>query len=110
MRPFFARAAALPASEAAFRERYGTFADTEAVRRFVSALREVAEVGEELGDPDATKRRMAEDGAYLLRSEPPGEVYAALMWLAMQVEHAAHSLGEGTTALRGPLTAGAGRS
>ncbi|HMD99553.1 MAG TPA: hypothetical protein VKM93_19770 [Terriglobia bacterium] len=89
MQPFFARVSRLPADTEAFTLRYGTFLDDRGVQDFVGALRQVNEIAGSLGGPATLKQRIGEDPNYLFAAEPPGEIYAHLVWLASQIANGA---------------------
>lgn len=98
---FFAHASRLPANERAFETRYGTFQEKSGVRQFLSALQEVNEVAQSLGNPASLKERISEDGDYLFKTEPPGVIYHHLLWLATHIANAASTVKKGYADLAG---------
>jgi hypothetical protein len=89
---FFSLVGRVPADKAGFLARYGPFENEISVEGFTGALREVNLAAGELGSPDSLKRRLAADSQYLLRPNPPDEVYASIVWLSMQAGNVARTI------------------
>src|SRR5918992_5667894 len=89
---FFSLVARVPADKAGFLSRYGRFENEISVEEFTGALRDVNVAAGELGSPESLKRRLATDGEYLLRPNPPDEVYAGIVWISMQAGNVAHTI------------------
>jgi len=89
---FFALVGGLPADEPSFVSRYGPFENRVSVEQFTEAVRAVNDIAGKLGGPESLKRRVAADGKYLLRANPPDEVYANIVWVAMQAGNAAKTI------------------
>jgi hypothetical protein len=80
----------LPINQGDFVTKYGTFSDLSKVNNVVTALKNVKALTSEFGDPSTVKSKIATTGgSYLLTSQPPDEIYAHIIWLAMQIQGAA---------------------
>lgn len=89
---FFSLVGRVPADPASFLSRYGPFENEISVEAFTGALRDVNAMAGELGSPDSLKRRLAANSEYVLRPNPPDEVYASIVWLSMQAGNTAHTI------------------
>jgi hypothetical protein len=89
---FFALVGGLPADEESFVSRYGPFENQVSVEQFTGAVRAVNEIAGKLGGSESLKRRVAADGQYLLRPSAPDEVYANIVWVAIQAGSAAKTI------------------
>jgi hypothetical protein len=91
----------LPADDSSFQTRYGQFENQTSVQEFTGAVRAVNDIARKLGGPESTKRRIASDGSYLLGADPPDEVYANIVWVAMLAGNAANAIASAFESLPG---------
>jgi hypothetical protein len=106
---FFSPLSRVPADKAGFVSRYGSFENEASVEKFTAALRDLDQIGKELGGPDSLKRRMAEDSEYLLHPAPPDEVYARIVGVSMRASDTANAISS-TYELLPNMMEGAGES
>ena len=63
----------LPINTGDWDKKYGAFPDKVLVTNALDAMTNVHNLASEFGDPNSLKRRISEDGNYLLTAEPPSE-------------------------------------
>jgi len=78
---------ALPINQGDFGAKYGAFSDRAALTNVVEAMKKVQALTVDFGNPKMIKE--LDDSNYLLKPEPPKEIYAHMIWLAMQLQGAA---------------------
>src|SRR3954447_3850132 len=78
---------ALPINQGDFGAKYGDFSDRAALTNVVDAMKKVQALTTDFGNPKMIKE--LDDSNYLLKPEPPNEIYAHMIWLAMQLQGAA---------------------
>jgi hypothetical protein len=78
---------ALPINQGDFGAKYGDFADLQQLRNVVAAMKKVQGLTTVFGNPKLIKD--TNDSSYLLKEEPPAEIYAHMIWLAMKLQGAA---------------------
>jgi hypothetical protein len=85
----------LPITQNDFGARYGDFSDVHQIQQVVAAMKKVQNLTGDFGSPKTIKDKG--DTGYLLKPEPPNEIYAHMIWLAIQLQGAAstftHTLG-----------------
>lgn len=80
---FFAPLSRMPVDQAGFASRYGPFEDQAAVEQFIAALREINQIGKELGGPD---------NRCVPGPNPPDEVYAGIAWVSLRAGDTANAI------------------
>ena len=80
---------ALPINQGDFGTKYGDFADRKAVEQVVAAMKKVQGLTSVFGNPIEFYSKMRADPDYVLKPDPPAEIYAHIVWLAMQIQGAA---------------------
>jgi hypothetical protein len=80
---------ALPINQGDFGTKYGDFADLNAVKQVVAAMKNVQALTTVFGNPMELESKLKADPDYVLKAEPPAEIYAHIIWLAMQIQGAA---------------------
>jgi hypothetical protein len=78
---------ALPINQGDFGAKYGDFADRNKLQQVVAAMKKVQGLTAIFGNPKQIKDQ--KDSNYLLKDEPPTEIYAHMIWMAMQLQGAA---------------------
>lgn len=78
---------ALPINQGDFGAKYGDFADLQQLQQVVAAMKKVQGLTTVFGNPKLIKD--LNDSNYLLKEEPPTEIYAHMIWLAMKLQGAA---------------------
>lgn len=89
LQTYIQQAMLLPINTGDWDKKYGAFPDKVLVTNALDAMTNVHNLASEFGDPSSLKRRICEDGNYLLTAEPPSEIYGHIVWLATQIENAA---------------------
>jgi hypothetical protein len=80
---------ALPINQGDFGAKYGDFADLNLVKQVVAAMKKVQGLTTVFGNPIELDKKLRADPDYVLKAEPPTEIYAHIIWLAMQIQGAA---------------------
>ncbi|SPF51302.1 conserved hypothetical protein [Candidatus Sulfopaludibacter sp. SbA4] len=80
---------ALPINQGDFGTKYGDFADLNLVKQVVAAMKKVQGLTTVFGNPIEFYNKLTVDPDYVLKPEPPTEIYAHIVWLAMQIQGAA---------------------
>jgi len=89
---FFSPLSRVPSDKAGFVSRYGPFENEVSVEQFTAAMRDLNQIGKELGGPDSLRRQTAEDSQYLLHPTAPDEVYASIVWVSMRAGDTANAI------------------
>lgn len=72
--------------KAEFISRYESFENEASVEQFVAALRELNQIGKELGIPDSLRLGISDSPS------PPDQVYASIMWVSMRAGDTASAI------------------
>jgi len=80
---------ALPINQGDFGTKYVDFADVNAVKQVVAAMKKVQGLTTVFGNPMELEKKLRDDPDYVLKKDPPAEIYAHIIWLAMQIQGAA---------------------
>jgi hypothetical protein len=79
----------LPINVGDFAAKYGDFADKNLIDGAVDAMGKLQALTTTFGSPTLLKQKLITDSTYLLTAQPPSEIYAHIVWLAMQIQNTA---------------------
>ena len=85
LQTFIAQAMQLPINEGDFGSKYGTFADMDAVKNCVAAMKSVQDLSKSFGDPTALVKQLATDPAILQTATAPDQLYVHIVWFATKL-------------------------
>lgn len=80
---------ALPVSVQDFEKTYGAFDERKLVTDAFAAMQNLQGLTSDFGNPALLKKKMTANAAFLFGKEPPQEIYAHIVWLAMQMQNVA---------------------
>ncbi|MER5356421.1 hypothetical protein ABT093_39650 [Kitasatospora sp. NPDC002551] len=78
-----------PLKDEDFKRAYGKITDADEHKKLVSAVTDAGKFLDAYGDPVTLTKKLAEDGDYLLKKDPPPEFYAQAVWAAHRAGSAA---------------------
>src|SRR5271157_1360221 len=81
----------LPINKGDFVAKYGDFALKKTVDDTLAPMTNLVEITNTFGNPTILKERISENPNCVFTSEPPSEIYGHIVWLAMQIQHAANT-------------------
>lgn len=89
---FFEEAASIPADQATFIARYGSFDNSSDVTRLVAAIADIASAAAAFGSPASLKAALVTNPSLLTSNTPPSEIYARIVWLCSQIQTTASTV------------------
>jgi hypothetical protein len=91
LQSYIAQSLKLPINTDQFQSLYGEFADEAEVEGCVAAMKAVAALSSQMGDPSILQKSIASNPSYVSGPTPPNEIYAHCIWLAGQISNTASS-------------------
>ncbi|MBD2505592.1 alpha-xenorhabdolysin family binary toxin subunit A [Anabaena azotica] len=79
----------LPINQGDWNTKYGSFSDQKLVTDTLEAMKRVHNLSAVFGNPSELKKKISTDPNYMFTAEPPSEIYAHIVWLAIQIQNAA---------------------
>jgi hypothetical protein len=79
----------LPINQGDWNTKYGSFSDQKLVTDTLEAMKRVHDLSAVFGNPSELKKKISTNPSYMFTPEPPTEIYAHIIWLAIQIQNAA---------------------
>lgn len=80
----------LPINHGGFTDKYGGgFSSEGEVKGCLDAMTNLHNLSSTFGNPVTLKEKIVHEGGYLFTATPPEEIYAHIVWLALQIENTA---------------------